>query len=252
MNLNEYYDKLEKVKHLDKYADAQVELLLTNLKVNRPFAFARFNDGEMMGIDTVGSVVARGDQIVDESLHKALKEAIQYEQPQYYVGMPCSNCFPRYAKLAKQLVKQSEQWQLNAVAMTNRNWVKFVVEFPKVVNNNKIIWISGNDQNLEFLKNKQELNIIKQLKIPSKNSWNYYDEVKKYYENIKDDHDIVIVSLGPAARVFVREMFEKYPEKTYIDIGSTFDPFTRNVWHNCHKGWLETGFNFTKRCNICN
>ena len=39
---------------------------------------------------------------------------------------------------------------------------------------------------------------------------------------------------------------------TIIDIGSTFDPFTRDVWHNCHKGWEETGFNQTAPCKECN
>ena len=73
----------------------------------------------------------------------------------------------------------------------------------------------------------------------------------KFKKNNKD-FDIIMISSGPTARVLSKEFFEIDPTRTYIDIGSTFDPFTRNVWHNCHKGWLETGFNKTKRCIKCN
>ena len=248
MNLKEYYNKLKTIKY-DSIADNQVGIILDMLNINVSFGFARFNDGEMMGIDHVGAKVARGDQIVNESLHLALKEAIQYQQENYFVGMPCSSCFPKYSKLAQKLVKQPKSYQLNAVAMTNRNWVKFVVDFPKVVGDKSIIWISGDDQNLDFLTKTMGLNIEKHFLFPRKNSWKDYNQVRDL--NITTG-DIIIISLGPAARVYVREMFEKYPDKTFIDIGSTFDPFTRNVWHNCHKGWLEKGFNNTKSCKICN
>jgi hypothetical protein len=251
MKLNEYYRKLRKIDH-NKFADDHVNVVLNLLLDKEPFGFARFNDGEMMGIDKIGAKVARGDQVVDESLHKALKEAIQYKQENYFVGMPCSSCFPKYAQLAKQLVKQPQHYQLNAVAMTNRNWAKFVINFPDVVGNQKIMWISGGDQNTYFLTTEMGLDIRYHLKFTRKNTWSVYDEVKTQSENKIKDVDIVIVSLGPAARVYVREMFEKYPDKTFIDIGSTFDPFTRDVWHNCHKGWLEKGFNNTKSCKICN
>lgn len=251
MNLTEYYNKLKKINH-NKHSDSQIEEILNLLLINKPFGFARFNDGEMMGVDKIGSVAARGDQVVNESLHNALKEALQHIQKDYYVGLPCDICFPRYAKLAKQLVKQPKEYHLNAVAMTNRNWAKFVAVFPMVVGNDKIVWISGDDQNLNFLKKQMKLNIVTHHNFPAKDSWTYYDKVKKMYEDFSEEHDIVMVSLGPAARIFVREMFEKYPDKTFIDIGSTFDPFTRDVWHNCHKGWLEKEFNNTKPCKICN
>ena len=64
--------------------------------------------------------------------------------------------------------------------------------------------------------------------------------------------DIVCVSLGPTARILVRQWFEKFPNITFIDIGSNLDPFTRNVSHRCHLGWEETGFNLSTPCEECN
>ena len=71
------------------------------------------------------------------------------------------------------------------------------------------------------------------------------------YIGIIKDGDVVLVSLGPTARVLCYDLFRVNNKTTFIDIGSVFDPYTRNVKHNCHKGW-ENGFNITKKCEICN
>jgi len=39
--------------------DNQYRFVIDNLKNNIPFCYVRFNDGEMMGIDRIGSVLAR-------------------------------------------------------------------------------------------------------------------------------------------------------------------------------------------------
>lgn len=251
-----YYKIIKNLNNLSfEESDEQVDLILDLLKNKTSFSFVRFNDGEMMGIDKIGSVAARGDQKIDEILHNKLIQCIKHTQKNYYIGIPCSNCYPHYFNLAKTLINQPEKYLLNAVAMANRNWGKFIVEFPKIIKNTKIVWISGDDQKLDFIKNEMGLNIIKHIKHPSKNTWACYNKIKcdylKYMEN-NLDFNIVMVSSGPTARVFCKEMFEYDRIRTYIDVGSTFDPFTRNVWHNCHKGWLDTGFNKVKRCNICN
>lgn len=221
-----------------------------NLRNKTPFAFARFNDGEMMGVDKIGSIVARGDQIVDESLHLALKEALTYKQENYYVGVPCSICFPYYAKIAKEIVGEYE-YMTRAVIATNRNWMEFLVHFPRAMRGRKMHWISGADQNINAF-NMLRIQIDKYFQVPQKNSWAYYEEIcEKIPQHFKAG-DVVGISLGPTARVLARKWFEEFPDITFLDMGSNFDPFTRNVRHNCHKGWESTGFNLTGRCEECN
>jgi|GEM_PF-1897409 len=251
MTYLEYYNKLKTIP----ITSNEVDIILNLFKNKKPFAFSRFNDGEMMGIQKIGSLVARGDQYIDESLHIKLIQAIEHVQKNYFIGLPCSNCYPEYYSLAKKLIKQPVEYQLNAVILTNRNWIRFITEFSTVIENQNILWISGSDQNLDFLLMGMKLNIISQLKYYEKNTWSQYNHIKQQYiEFIKNkpEVNIVIVSLGPTARVFCKEMFEIDPTRTFVDIGSTFDPFTRNIWHNCHLGWIETGFNYTKKCKICN
>lgn len=246
MNLEEYFEILNK-----EYVgwDNQYQFVINNIKNSKPFAYSRFNDGEMMGIANSDTIIARGDQYVTKDLQTALHEALTHKQDNYYVGVPCPICFPKLNKLANELVGDY-RFKVSAVALTNRNWARFISELPKVMGGKDVRFISGDDQDLTFVKDKLNFNIIDHVKLTSKNSWGVINKIENYIYNIKDG-DIVFISLGPSARVLVRKWFEIKPNSTFIDIGSVLDPFTRNVWHNCHKGW-EKGFNNTKKCKICN
>ncbi len=246
MNLEEYYKYLCKDYN---GSDARYRFTIDNLRNNIPFAYARFNDGEMMGIEKIGAVAARGDQPVNQSLHDALIESIKHKQENYYIGLPCYICFEVHSKLAENLVGEYE-FKASAVALTNRNWGKFMKELPDVIKNKRVRFVSGDDQDLTFLKNTLEFNIIDHVKYTRVDTWSAYDEIYSYINNVGDG-DVVFISLGPTARVLTRKWFEEKPSATFIDIGSVLDPFTRDVWHNCHKGW-ENGFNLVNKCKNCN
>ena len=222
-----------------------------NLKNKIPFGFARFNDGEMMGINQAHTVVARGDQYVDEELSAALKSSLEHKQENYYIGVPCSLCYPQLSALAKDITGEGYEFLTKAVVTTNKNWKHFVTTFPEVMGDRRLIWIGGNDQDTEPLK-EMGLNIVNAVKLPRRNSWNLYEGIKKKVSPLFQSGDVVAISLGPTARVLVRDWFQEYPDCTFIDIGSNMDPFTRGVRHNCHKGWEETGFNIGKPCKECN
>jgi len=228
----------------------QMDWFIENLQNNIPFGYARFNDGEMMAIDQIGSVVARGDQVVDESLHNALNEAIIYKQERYYIGIPCSLCYPHLASLAREVVGDYD-YLTSAVATTNRNWQHFITSFPVAMDERRLIWIGGNDQNAHAIR-AMGIDVAKTALVPRVNSWEYYEKIRQTVPQYFQPGDVVGISLGPTARVLVRQWFEEYPDLTFIDMGSNLDPITRNVRHNCHRGWEETGFNLTKRCAECN
>jgi len=227
-----------------------MDWFLENLRDGTPFGYARFNDGEMMAVDQIGAVVARGDQLVSESLHEALSEALTYKQENYYVGIPCSLCYPRLATLAKDRVGEYE-YLTSAVVTTNKNWKTFMDSFPSAMEGRRLIWIGGNDQNAHAIR-ALGIDVAKTALVPRVNSWEYYQKIRQTVPQYFQPGDVVGISLGPTARVLVRQWFEEYPDVTFIDMGSNLDPITRNVRHNCHRGWEETGFNLTKRCPECN
>lgn len=222
----------------------KIHTILENLKNGIPQALSRYNDGELQGIVQTGCTVARGDQVVPQDLSDALREAIAYEQKNYWVGIPCAYCATKkWYKHAIKLVRPDYEYITCAVVTTNRNWKLVVEELPKVLNNKVVHWVSGGDQNLERLQEKTGITTRTHLVVPSKNAWSVYDKLKDAGQSFKSD--IVILSCGPLSRVLARQWFEQNPEGTFLDVGSCFDPFTRNVWHSCHRGTLS-------KCKGCN
>ena len=56
---------------------------------------------------------------------------------------------------------------------------------------------------------------------------------------------VVMITCGPMSRVLAKDWFSERPDLTVLDIGSTWDPYTRDVWHSCHNGTLPP-------CKGCN
>lgn len=216
--------------------------LFQNLAYDRPFALARFNDGEVNGIMQPKNTytAARGDQFIDEELQSKLYEAIIHEQKNYYKGIPCPVCFPELHEHANSLVGDY-RFKTYAVVQTNRNLQKVVTKLREVLKNKRIIWVSGEDQE-HWKLNYVGINVDDNIELPVQNAWKMYKQLR----NIRfAEGDVVFLSCGPLAEVLVYEWFKNNPLATFIDIGSVFDPLTRNVWHRCHLGTLP-------KCRQCN
>lgn len=224
---------------------SELNWFFKHIENNTPFAFARFNDGEVGGIMYDNFTAARGDQLINTELKQKLIECIIHKQKNYYVGIPCQYCFKDMNAAAEQLVGKYD-YKTSAVILTNRNWKEFIDRSIEGFANKNILWIGGEDQDTDKLPFK----ITEKILVPRVNSWQFYEQLKDYWKQIPKNW-IVLISLGPTARILTKEWFENRPDLTIIDIGSNFDPFTRNVRHKCHIGW-ETGFNIQTKCKGCN
>jgi hypothetical protein len=212
------------------------------LKLNKPFALTRFNDGEMRGIISPKNTytAARGDQFINEELQGKLREALFHKQQNYWKGIPCQRCFPDLYDYAESLIGNYE-YKTYAVIQTNRNLQTVVSEIGKLVKGHRIIWVSGEDQEINHL-NYVGIDVNGFIPVPTQDAWRMYGKIK----NLKfKQGDIVFLSCGPLAEVLIYEWFKNNPNVTFIDIGSVFDPLTRNVWHRCHTGDLP-------KCEECN
>jgi hypothetical protein len=214
------------------------------LKTDTPQALSRFNDGEATAITEVGSVIARGDQKVSSSLQEALANALKHEQERYWKGIPCKVCIPHQYIKIESMINPEYKWLTCAVVTTNRNWKRMVTEFPKLLVSKRVIWVGGEDQDMKELGKRTNIHPSDVIRVPCKNAWDVYDSALDEYPSF-DAGDVVILSCGPLSRVLACEWYKLRPDVTFLDVGSCFDPYTRNVWHSCHKGTL-------KPCKGCN
>ena len=215
------------------------------LEYKVPFAIARFNDGEMGGILQPGNwVAARGDQPVNKELGQYLLDAFLHEQTNYWKGIPCSICFPQLRAGADQiLASQCDSHYphlCTATVLTNSNWKKAIKDIPKYLKGRTVYWIGGHDQKIDTL----DFDIEQAFFFNNKDTWLDIKKIYPLWQLFQDDA-VVMISLGPTARVLTKQWYQLRPDLTIIDIGSNFDPFTRDVWHRCHKGTLP-------HCSECN
>lgn len=222
--------------------------LITNLKDKEPFTLVRYNDGEMMAITNPGCTVARGDQIVPISLTSNLAVGLVKANTleNYIVGLPCSVCYPQHRKVADSLLGDGSL-TTRATIFTNRNWKRAVRDIEETLNadTREVYWIGGEDQDTTKLPFS-----ITRLHCLSKNTWSQFPDLLPQYINFPEDA-VIFLSCGPTARVLAYYWSTLRPDLTIIDIGSTFDPMTRGVEHNCHK-FDAKGNNLAKPCSECN
>lgn len=250
-NFVKYYTRLK--AYFGNGSDGTVDVFLRMLSEKTPFALSRFNDGEMSAFKKGdGERIGRTQHtLINQDVRDKLSKAMMHRQENYWVGMPCSVCFPDLYEIAKKYVGDYEL-QTRACVLTNRNWAKFVLNFPEAVKNREIHWVGSSDQNLQMLTDVFGIKIKDRTDLPNIDAWDHHDCIKDKYQEFKSG-SVVAFSCGPMSRILAPEWFEKRPDVTFIDIGSVYDPFTRNVWHACHRGWASPQmFNETRRCSECN
>lgn len=208
-----------------------------------PQALARFNDGEVGIMFNKDFTAARGDQKGSVELQVALLDSIRHEQENYWKGYPCPVCMKKQRTQLQEagLINSEYKWNTMAVVNTNRNWKYFIEQLPAALKGKQVIWVSGEDQNIS----KLNFNFVAQIKLPLKNAWRFFGFAMDMCLKKAEPHRVFIISCGPTARVLVKNLFQVRSDCTFLDLGSTFDPFTRDVWHKCHTGEL-------KPCEGCN
>lgn len=221
----------------------KVKKILEMARNGTPQALARFNDGEVGIMFNKDFVAARGHQKGTIELQVALRDAINYRQANYWIGYPCPVCMEKQRHQVVNAGYYDPEYLYNTLAVvnTNRNWNDFSTGLVGALEGKEVIWVSGEDQNV----NELGFNIVEHVKFNRKNSWNQYESILAICKGHVMPHRVFIFSCGPTARVLVKNLFEVYPKATFLDLGSTYDPYTRDVWHKCHKGTL-------KPCPGCN
>lgn len=223
----------------------KIDEIIDHLIEGIPMAIARFNDGEMSGINLPGCTIARGDQVVDRELQLGLVQALQHKQLDYYRGLPCGTCWPLHRKLADKIITGFEdRFLTSAVVLTNRNIKKFIEAFKGISKEHKIYWIGGTNQSMQDLYQIGGIKTTAAHMVTNKDSWTQYEMIKNTIEReitidaCQHNIEIFAFSCGPMSRVLVHTLFKQFPNKTFLDLGAVFDHYTKDYWLGCHDGTL--------------
>jgi len=194
------------------------------LNTKTPFAIARFNDGEMGAILKNMTIISRGDQPINNELSKKLKKALTHKQHNYFVGLPHKQKYPKYYHIAKNMVGDYK-YLTSSVIFHVDNWIPAIKQITKHAQSfNPITWVGNENHNLSNIP----INITTHIKVNAQNAWDSYIKVRDYEPK---DKELILISAGPLGRVLTKEWFQRNPRCFILEIGSIFDPWTRNVQH---------------------
>ena len=114
----------------------------------------------------------------------------------------------------------------------------------KALRGKQLLVFTGDDQRIDPLMGLIQPATYEVVQVPTKNS---FSEVKRCREVIGKMRSprVVLFTCGPLGRILARDGCAMRPDSTWLDIGSAYDPLTRQVWHRCHTGELP-------RCRGCN
>lgn len=198
------------------------------------FALCRFGDGEltvinaedfdMIGVGNEDEFSYFNNDNKYESSRNLLVKSFTSNMVGYYKGIPCHCCVLK--DIAKEIfhqikTKDNLTW---ANIFVNGNYADFNNYLPSILEDRSVIMVSHKKTNVKSLPFK----VIEHITIDS-NAW--IDSLEKL-QNIKDVIEVyelsdvvVLIAGGPFANIAIHELWTWNQNNTYLDIGSTLDPY---------------------------
>lgn len=231
-------------------------LLLDKFKRNENFAFLRFSDGELFILQNKKLQLNEYGTFVDEILcgpiygkedfkeflpseHQFLREkllaSIKHKQHNYFVGLSCPCCvsWVNYKWMLDLLPEKTNYTWANL--FVNSNYPIFIKTFVPEFKNKKIVLICNENADLS----NSQLNLVKDFRIGRNamiNDIDLYKRIGEWIENNEIKDHVFCFSASSLTNVTIFELFQKYPNNTYLDIGTTLNPI---FGFPCSRGYLQ-------------
>lgn len=215
--------------------DADANQIYSFMNNNTHFCFIKFNDGEVNALFDENAVVSRGFQTSSIELQAKLSQVLIHAQQGYYVGLPCSVCFPELSQRIKCKLN-SKATYMNANCLINTNINRTLEHLQRYLRNKTVVAVLNKDMysNIDKLL-IHDIKITKCVIVSSTNAFcNDYDRV--IHENTDLDGCVILTMCGPLGRVLCYDWYRKFENITCIEFGSFFDPLLMSKAYSYHTG----------------
>ena len=240
----------------DKFFPSDLQILQEKLTNKEHFAFNKAADGEL--------AIVRGEAIdrtplgngefkytpgnpEDEIFRQKLIDALKYHHEQYFVGLACPCCVGKEKAIwMRNFVDKDEQYLTWANLLVNSNYDHYVKHIVPLFSEYEVILVCNYQATLDNLPFS-----VKQDFRCGANAWraDYHllDEIKNYLESQQITNHLFLFCCGPLGNILVHQLFTNYPDNTYLDIGSTLDPWLFGE-QGYTRGYLKNKPEINKEC----
>lgn len=208
---------------------SDLEFLLEKLKNRDKFVFSKYADGEYMILTNNSIKNCDGWKFnpkTNDKEYQLLLESFRYDHPDYYVGISCPCCQP----------KSHVNWMRDNVGSKNITWANiFVNSNYSFFVDNFIPEFNKWEGKVTLFANEKGLNKELPFKVDNYiplhiNSWkephlsNIIEETLPLSK--EEDNQLFLFSAGPLGNILSYLMHSQNQNNTYLDIGSTINPWT--------------------------
>lgn len=215
----------------NKNYSEDIKIIHNALLNNEHISFSKFCDGEWAVISN--QAINNKEFWFDPNNEKdqlkrhALIEAFQYRNDRYFVGITCVGVFG--IDIHRKMVSLSNQTQDHltwADLWVNSNYNYYLQNIVPVYNQRPIVLFCNRNAKIK------DLPFVPYLHVPVDNNaweynWDILDTSLKIARSLKDM--VFLFCCGPFGNILCHKLTETNPNNTYLDIGSTLNPFLRSA-----------------------
>lgn len=224
-------------------------LLLNKFYNDENFAYSRFSDGELFILQNKKLIISDKYWILGEKLtlsnfsqadkkefiperdffyRAKLLESLIFEKKNYFKGISCTCCNGKNAvAFMKSYCKDFDLLTFSNL-LQNSNYKLFLDLFVKKFADKEIVLVANKNFNIDHLpfKIKKKFNVGYNCFI---NDYNLIEIISEYIKSNKISNHVFLVCASSLSNLIIHQLFDKYDNNTYLDIGSTLNIFDKNM-----------------------
>lgn len=217
-----------------KLFSEDIKIFKNKLEAGENFTFSKYADGEWAVMKNV-SVNNREfwfspNNMMDEIRRNKLIESFQFQHPQYHVGISCPCCqgIETFREM-KSFSNQQDEKLTWANIWVNSNYSYFKEHILPIFKDKIVVLFCNADGKIENLPFKPY------MVFPVENNaweanWNFIEITK----DLKINNALFLFCCGPFGNILAYELTKNNPNNTYLDIGSTLNPWLKSAGFERH------------------
>ncbi len=222
------------------------EILKNLLESKTPFHFSHQNDGEISLMTHPKTTIAsRGNQPGDQTISEAIRKSLYFRAENFYVGIPCSNCYPSMHENALKVTGTNQPHVMLANTLINSNYQNTLQLLKKIMPERNVVLVTSVNSDVDAFSDYFNVKPVIVIEVPNVNAWSVYNDLKDKWKDCVSNGDLVLFCCGPLGRVLSADWFRKNETITSLELGSLFDPITQKQMYLYHQKILHP-------CSVCN
>jgi hypothetical protein len=202
----------------------EIITLFNLLKSKIPFSFSKYADGEWFMMRDIPINNNEFNYTQEDTFYKEmLIKSFKFKDDKYIVGISCPCCQGEESEKMKIFSEQKDSNLTFANLFVNSNYDFYKENFIPEYNNWDIHLIANKNSKIDSLPFK-----IEKFYPVDNTAWKFNYHLIDEINNLNLSNKLFLFACGPFGNMLAHQLWEKNKNNTYLDIGSTLNPWTQS------------------------